>query len=65
LKYSFENDLHLFQPTIKKGGHMLQHSGEKTLTLISDVPRKGGALSCSHLSTPTNPTKIGKNPTKT
>jgi hypothetical protein len=34
---------------------------EKNFVLISNAPRKGVALNCSHLSPPT---RMGKNPTK-
>jgi hypothetical protein len=39
----------LSQPTVQKGGHMLQPPGEEAFTLIFDTIEKGRALSRLHL----------------
>jgi hypothetical protein len=54
--------MHLFWPTIQKGGHMLQPLREKSFLLISNVFGKGRAPIYSHLLPLT---KSNKNPTKT
>lgn len=60
-KMFFESDLHLFQPLVQKGAHILQPSKEEAFALILNVLRKRVALGYSQLL---SPTKMSKNPTK-
>jgi hypothetical protein len=41
LKYFPEGDMHLSQPIVQKGTHILQPFREEALTLISNAPKKG------------------------
>jgi hypothetical protein len=58
LKYFPESDLHLFQPIVQRGAHMLRPPREEALALISNTLKKVVAQNYSHLLPPT---KMGNN----